>query len=964
MLIKKHKYFIILFIAIIFITTSFHGYCQSFGKNKVSRSNFKWLTYKTTHFTIYYYPDEESLVRTMADAAEIAYAKISSVLEHELSKNTPLVLYKSHGDFQQTNIILETLSEGVGGFAELLKYRVVIPFSGSISEFQKVIAHEINHIFQYDIFYKDLLAHIYTGEFLRSPPLWFIEGTSEYMSDHWDAEGRMVLRDAVINNSIVPLKYLQDFSPLGSRVYLGYKQGHSAVEYLVNTYGIDKLPEIMRELGISKSKDLDRALQNSIGITLEEFDEEWQRYVKKTYWPRVAEKQIPGTMGTGLTSEDKNAFYNVKPTWSPSGDLIAYITYDTGYEEIKLVSSKDGKEFSKVTDSLSGNEYEFIREKGSGLTWSPKGDKIAFIAGKNGKDYLIILNIVSKYIVSKITMPFDAAYSPAWSPDGKSILIVGLYNGRSDIYMVNMDNNEIDQVTDDVYDDNGPSWHPFENKIIYSSERNGRYKLFSMEMNSKDIQQITFGSQNDVSPSWSKDGKHIVFTSDMNGIYDVYNITSEGKNLTRLTNILTGCFNPVYDPDSEKIAMTVYYEGRNDIYILRPKEFLNEKVPIPSQHEPDKPLYVVDDRGVKGVDYSLNFSPDLIYIDFGYVSGGTFQNSVQFIGSDIMGDHRLSAGLDFVSFINQPEFLLAYYYLKKRADVGGAVYNWSDYYIEGEDEYWQRTTGIAGFLSYPLDQYRRIDLQLERSLRFFNYVNLEEKRKAKDSITALSLSYVKDVAIWSSFGPYIGSRYNLSLEQALKLTDRDLKMTNVIGDYRKYFKLGQRSNFSLRFLGAASLGQDKEKFYLGSSFRQSQSAFYFNRTLMRGYEYYEISGNRVGLLNLEFRIPFVDELRFGWPFSWGIGGIRGVIFMDFAGVWPRPEGATDIYGDPIDYEQQFKPWVIDNGKITLKDLRSSIGLGFRIGSGSLAFSFDFAKKTDLRRLGEGYEFHFGIGPEF
>ena len=86
--------------------------------------------------------------------------------------------------------------------------------------------------------------------------------------------------------------------------------------------------------------------------------------------------------------------------------------------------------------------------------------------------------------------------------------------------------------------------------------------------------------------------------------------------------------------------------------------------------------------------------------------------------------------------------------------------------------------------------------------------------------------------------------------------------------------------------------------------------------------------------------------------------------MDFAGVWPRPENAMDIHGEPISYEEQFKPWIRDDDGFRLLDIRSSIGAGFRIGLGAISLSFDFAKQTDLRNLGSGYKFHFGLGQEF
>lgn len=965
--------FTILFFSFILIA-SFECYGQDFGKNKVIRSRFDWLTYKTTHFVIYYYPEEERLVRTMAEAAELAYIKISTILEHEISKRTPLILYKSHGDFQQTNVILEPLGEGVGGFAELLKYRVVIPFTGSIDDFRKVITHEVTHIFQYDILYKNLLAHIYTGEFLRSPPLWFIEGLSEFMSEDWDAQGEMVLRDAVINNSIVPLSYLQDFGPLGSRVYLGYKEGQSAVQFLVDKYGIDKLPEILRELRDSRSKDMNSALKNTVGISMEEFDKEWQLEIKKRYWPQVANKQDPDSIGTNLTEKDKSSYYNSKPAWSPGGDMLAYITYRDGQEEIFIVSSKNGKVLSRITRDF----YDYIREKGKGLAWSPDGDKIAFVGVKERKDYLIIVNVITNEIIKKIEMPFDAAYSPTWSPDNQQICLIGLKDGRSDVYIYQLKDAVVNQLTSDYYDDDSPSWNPSESKIVYSSERDGSYKLFIMDLNTKESQQITYGHQNDIRASWTPDGSRIVFCSDMNGIYDVYTIKPDGQELTRLTNIITGCFDPSFSTGNPpNLALTIYHKGKNDIYVLNSKELLNEKIPLSKPEDSQEPLYVVDDRSVRGIKYSFSFSPDIIYINLGYMTGGNFQNTIQFIGSDMMGDHRFMAGIDSISIQNQPNFFLGYYYLKRRYDIGTALFNWNEYFIEGEANYWRRITGLSGYLSYPMNRYNRVDLQLSRYYRSLEYIDNSdisdyddyyvEKRTNKkelNSITSLNLALVKDNVIWSGFGPFTGMRYNLSLEKTLKLTKKDLDLTNTILDLRKYYKLGQRSNFAIRFIGAASLGDDKENFYLGSSFSQSQGSFSFSKTLMRGYEYKYLYGNRVGLVNLEIRIPFVDELRFGWPFTWGLSGIRGVAFMDFAGVWPRPPGATDIYNEPIIADRQFEPWIKDKEGLRLLDLRSSVGLGFRIGLGFISLSFDFAKTTDFREFGKGYKFHFGLGQEF
>jgi outer membrane protein assembly factor BamA len=264
-------------------------------------------------------------------------------------------------------------------------------------------------------------------------------------------------------------------------------------------------------------------------------------------------------------------------------------------------------------------------------------------------------------------------------------------------------------------------------------------------------------------------------------------------------------------------------------------------------------------------------------------------------------------------------------------------------------------------MSYPINKFNRIDIIAERYLRFFDYSNNELKNLYKnDSLNDIGISFVRDSTIWNEYGPYIGTSMDLTIEQTMKLTKRDRKMTDVTLNTRKYIKLGKRSNLAIRVIGAESFGVDKENFYLGSSFSQSQGGLSYSKSLMRGYDFDEIFGTRVGLLNLEIRIPFIDELRFGWPIVWGFSGIRGVIFSDFTGVFPRPPNAKDIYGKPILYSDQFKPYVSDEDGFRLIDLKASVGLGFRLGP----LSFDFAKKTDMRKFGKGFKFHFGIGQDF
>ena len=167
-----------------------------FGKNKIAYDRFKWHIYHAPHFDVYYYPEEEKFLQEIVSYAESAYLKISKDLDHELKVRVPLIIYKTHGEFEQTNVTLAELPEGVGAFAEPVQYRMVLPIDEPPDKLYKLVAHELVHIFEYSMFFGGSL-----GRTLRArPPTWIMEGLASYLAEDEDSLDRMVIRDAVVNN--------------------------------------------------------------------------------------------------------------------------------------------------------------------------------------------------------------------------------------------------------------------------------------------------------------------------------------------------------------------------------------------------------------------------------------------------------------------------------------------------------------------------------------------------------------------------------------------------------------------------------------------------------------------------------------------------------------------------------------------------------------------------------------------
>lgn len=147
------------------------AHAQYFGQNKVQHRDFEFSVLATEHFNIYYYPEEADAAKEMGRMAERWYARLTAVFGHQLVGRQAVVLYASHPEFEQTNVIEGAISEGVGGVTEGARRRIVLPMAGSLTASNHVMGHELVHAFQYDML----------GRNAGAMPLWMIEGMAEYL---------------------------------------------------------------------------------------------------------------------------------------------------------------------------------------------------------------------------------------------------------------------------------------------------------------------------------------------------------------------------------------------------------------------------------------------------------------------------------------------------------------------------------------------------------------------------------------------------------------------------------------------------------------------------------------------------------------------------------------------------------------------------------------------------------------
>ena len=127
-------------------------------------------------------------------------------------------------------------------------------------------------------FTADRLQNIISNHITTNLPLWFNEGMAEYQSLGWDINTDMFMREATIS------EYLPDIDQLNG--YFAYRGGQSVFYYIAQKYGKQKIGELVNK--VKGAGNLEAGFKSSIGLTLDELNERWKKYLKKMFWPEIA----------------------------------------------------------------------------------------------------------------------------------------------------------------------------------------------------------------------------------------------------------------------------------------------------------------------------------------------------------------------------------------------------------------------------------------------------------------------------------------------------------------------------------------------------------------------------------------------------------------------------------------------------------------------------------------------------
>jgi WD40 repeat protein len=619
----------ILLLAALLPAAATFGQDSEFGKNKVQYARFSWSFIQSDHFDIYFSTRGQPLAEFTAAAAESAYVSISKLLRYQLANRVPLIVYNSHNDFQQTNVIEEYLEEGIGGVTELFKNRVIIPFEGDYRKFRHVIHHELVHAVVNDMFYGGSIQSIITNNITLQLPLWFNEGLAEYAALTWDTDSDMFLRDATVHENLPEVNRLNG--------YFAYRGGQALWWYIARKYGEQKIGDIVNR--VKSTRSVEAGFRGAIGIGVEDLSERWQKDQRVMYWPDIAKREEPADYARRLTDHRKDGgFYNTSPALSPQGDRIAFISNRNDFFDVFLMNATDGTIIRKLVGGQQTSDLEELHLLTPGISWSPDGKRIA-LAVKAGAEDAILLIDVEGGDREKLLPGLKGIFSVEWSPDGKQIAFVGTSDRQSDIYLFDLESRSLSTLTNDIFSDADPSWSPDGRTLYFASDRGAaqhdppgilrreeyaQMDLYAVTVEGGAIRRLTDWPESDESsPVAAPDGTNLFFISDRNGINNIYTLALDSGATRPLTNSLGGVYQLSLSEDGSKLAFSSLSNSGFDLFLLRnplerrvkldplePSEYLRSRnaVAAPEPAEPNPLRAASDSTGLYGKDVQIDFS--------------------------------------------------------------------------------------------------------------------------------------------------------------------------------------------------------------------------------------------------------------------------------------------------------------------------------------------------------------------
>lgn len=653
-------------------------------------------------------------------------------------------------------------------------------------------------------------------------------------------------------------------------------------------------------------------------------------------------------------------FITSSASWSPDGRYLAIAAKHGGKDDIVIVDVARNKQVRAIKVPISGV---------TNPTWSPDGQKLVFSGLDGGISDLYLVNADGSGF-TRLTHDKDADLHPVWSPDGKTIAFAtdrgpatdfkALRWGGLRIALYHLDSGRIDLPAGlEVGRNVDPQWSPDGQSIAFVSDRNGVANIYVYELGDDQLFQLTdfyTGVQGitALSPvlSWAHSADRLAFVYFEQGRYDVYaldnprSLKKQPWDRRQIAQRTLAVIAPSGEP-GRPVQVAVpppagpQILGGGAIYRLpqgfRRADSLPPGVDSTRANEPISIAQILDSMAFTPPDTSeFTFKPYRAKLEPEYVTrptigytrdnfGQGLTGSTAIVLGDMLGNHQLGIAASLNGRLNETFFLAQYVNLSRRLNWATGVSQQPYFYYNGAsvedggggtalyEENIRRfvVRQVSAQAAYPFSRFRRVELgisgvNVEDDIRqivtpfdprtgqqlanaYLNNISL-----GSVSFVVPSVALVFDNSLFGGVGPMLGRRSRFEVSQRIG----KWRFLTLNADYRRYDHLAGPFTLATRLQYYGQHGRDERQFRIYAGYPD----------FIRGYTSGSFARNECQVDNGQVSnvtgCPQLDQLigtrvamgsaELRWPLFFGarvlpmaFPAIEGVAFYDGLVAWEK-----------------------------------------------------------------------------
>jgi hypothetical protein len=444
----------------------YNGLQMQFGKNRIQyakgevlESDFFYSFYRFNRFDVYFQPNGQELAEYVGEKAFTEIGRLENYFEYSLSKRIIFLVYNKLSDFRQSNIGLVSGREetNIGGVTQILDNKVFLYFNGDHDDLDQQLRAAICEVIMGEMIYGGSVRDRVASSTLLNVPEWYQKGLVAYLSKGWDIETENRVKDGILSGRF------ERFSKLtGEEAAFA---GHSIWYYIAQTYGDAIIPTILYFTKINRNTSA--GFMNVLGMSLKSLSYEWLYFFRQRYGEEAHTGDPPPPSSIKL--KNKKGVEYIESSISPDGSKIAFVRLEKGQAKVFLY--EEGRSRAKKIFKI-GEKLDQIQDKTfPSLAWNPSGQALAMIREEKGKIIFSVYPLTTRKWEDQEIKLFEKIIDFSFSYDGLSIVLSGVMNGQTDIFVHNLAANTNERITDDLADDFHPRFADGGKQIVFSSNR-------------------------------------------------------------------------------------------------------------------------------------------------------------------------------------------------------------------------------------------------------------------------------------------------------------------------------------------------------------------------------------------------------------------------------------------------------------------------------------------------------------